>query len=474
MLNEPGFLESFDGVPISDTFENMTVTYLVQEAVNNRSIVVTSTGSVANATSLLRHLMIPFAGSSHLYSQQLVYDTDVNSQDVKPWHRGFEDPYWSDPMETVDIGHNKGLWIELAACPLRTEMIMGALDDDDDINLAVWDGTAWGNQIELTDEAKKEVKCFDVAYESLSGDALVVARHQDDQSLRYVVWDGTSWSSMLDGPFIDADKPAVVVMESDPFSDEILVAVLSDKEDIQIFQWDGDGFNDLGVIDHIASVDNRQAMDISYEQVSGDALIVWGRIGAQPCRYRIWDGIALRPEGELPRFDKEVQILLTAADPTSDYMFVAAVDSDKNLSVAVWDGSSWIDSRELEISMREDNRQCFDVAWESSGQEALVAWSRNGTDTLMFWRWTKGTAMAGSPVEVGPNFSDTLSLVQLCPIAETDKIILLVVNESKQLYHSLWDDTFFADDPPVLLGEDMTDRQRKSFDVVQTVGGVGN
>jgi len=59
VLNEPTFVEENDGEPISGTFHGMPVEYMVDKAENNESILVTSTGSVANATSTLKHLIIP-------------------------------------------------------------------------------------------------------------------------------------------------------------------------------------------------------------------------------------------------------------------------------------------------------------------------------------------------------------------------------------------------------------------------------
>ena len=67
--------------------------------------------------------------------------------------------------------------MELEGCPIRKEVVAGVLDSNDDINLAVWKGAAWGNQQTFTNTADSNYKCFDIAYESQSGDALVVGRY---------------------------------------------------------------------------------------------------------------------------------------------------------------------------------------------------------------------------------------------------------------------------------------------------------
>ena len=40
-------------------------------------------------------------------------------------------------------------WAELEGCPTRKEIVGGLIDSNDDIKLAVWDGTSWGNPLAL-------------------------------------------------------------------------------------------------------------------------------------------------------------------------------------------------------------------------------------------------------------------------------------------------------------------------------------
>ena len=68
---------------------------------------------------------------------------------VIPKNRRLLGAQWLDAVDTVNIGGDVH-WMVLQGCPQRKEMIMGTLDSANDINLAVWDGTSWGNLIEFT------------------------------------------------------------------------------------------------------------------------------------------------------------------------------------------------------------------------------------------------------------------------------------------------------------------------------------
>ena len=76
--------------------------------------------------------------------------------------------------------------------------------------------------------------------------------------------------------------------------------------------------------------------------------------------------------------------------------------------------------------------------------------------------------MAATPVNVGPDCQDTPMLMRLLPIAGSTQIMLTVVNDSEELYHSLWDGNVFLDDPPFFLSDMLTSKDRMPFDLSTT------
>ena len=87
-----------------------------------------------------------------------------------------------------------------ADAPTRDEKIVVGIDASGNTSLLRWDGTSWtGIQLAGT---VSETYWYgaDVAYEQLSGDAVVV--WNNGSQLQYAVWDGTSWS---DGANWDTD-----------------------------------------------------------------------------------------------------------------------------------------------------------------------------------------------------------------------------------------------------------------------------
>lgn len=88
-------------------------------------------------------------------------------------------------------------WIKVISKPgiASVEKIMCTGDNADDVNCQVWNGTNWGNLIEIS-TAKGANRGFDLAYEGISGRGIVCSRTAaDTQTPVCRIWNGTSWSS---------------------------------------------------------------------------------------------------------------------------------------------------------------------------------------------------------------------------------------------------------------------------------------
>lgn len=382
----------------------------------------------------------------------LVYD---KSGEAVPKYRQLLGANWSAREDTIDIGSDTVTWMVLQGAPHKKEMIMGTLDASNDINLVVWDGTSWGNLNEFTTSSNDEYRCFDITYENLSGDALVVGRYAASGDVRYNIWDGNAWAfptAQIDANLTPGSSLQYIDMASRPNSNEIMIALVQFNNDLKVVQWDGAAFIDHGVIDTDMATGEYGSAEIVYEQQSGDALILWNHKNLSQIYYRVWSGASLGPVNLLLPFDFDAtpNVIRAAADPSSDYIFVAAVDSDRHLNVAVWDGSAWSDSRELDTATNHREGQVLDVAWELGGDDVVVAWgSASASYNITYFTWRKGTALADHAVRIGPNFQNRVDEVILLPVSGTSKIIALATAPNRKLQYSLWNGSGFVGDPAV-------------------------
>jgi hypothetical protein len=469
LLNDPGFTPESDKYYMHSLGDGR-YGYKVRMPTQTTFATVATVGAMGNIAT--QQSYVQYIIPSNVFT---VYGNSTHQNAIS---RRLIGAQWTDPFNIPTGGAPMIHWAELEGCPTRKELVGGVIDSNDDIQMTVWDGTAWGNQLAFTNNADRNYKSFDIAYESQSGDALVVGRYDATTTVRYNIWDGTAWVHVTAQPAFNLASGALslVTMASCPGNDDILIATVNWNNDLQLFRWNGSAFTDLGTIASSTQTDEYGVVQIVYEQQSGDALVIWSSEGEM--RYRVWNGSTLGPENIISLFPDDVKVLRAAADPASDTIVLAAIDKFYDITVAVWDGDAWTDSREVETSGADLNVQCFDVAWEASGEDALVVWAPWNKNYVRSLAWRKGTMLADSSVEQGPDFQDLSLLVRLLPISGTEKIVLLGENWNLQeLRYSLWDGDRLKGDPAILLESDIPVNFKIAFDLAEAdvprTGGTG-
>ena len=468
LLNQPGFAPASD-VYYMHSLEDGRYGYKVRRPTETTFATMATVGAIGD--NVVNQSYVQYIFPSNVFT---AYGSSTNPI---PKYRRLIGAQWTDPVDIPTGATPSVHWTVLEGCPIRKEIVGGMLDGNDDINLVVWDGTSWGNSHTFTANAEMNYKCFDIAYESQSGNALVVGRYDGSTTVRCNIWDGTAWIHAVAQPAFNLASGALrlVTMASCPGNDDILIATVNWNNELQLFRWNGAAFTDLGVIEDSTATDKHGVAQIVYEQQSGDALILWTARGT--IRYRVWNGVALGTENTVSGFNADVFVLRAAADPASDYIVVAGIDKFYDITVAVWDGDAWIDYREVETSCGSRAVQALDVAWEASGEDALVIWQPSSSAFVRSLTWEKGTTLADSTVEQGPDFQNPW-LVRLHSISQSEKIILLVEDYSNDLRYSLWDGERFKGDPAILLESNIPVQNEIAFDLTEAnvprTGGTGS
>gem|GEM_PF-2972013 len=120
-------------------------------------------------------------------------------------------------------------WVKLASEKRAGSnyIICGNLDDGNDLDVQVWDGSSWGTSVEVSATVESDAKrSFDVEWEATSEHrGIVVYAQNNSQDLRYGTIDGKTVNDIdgnsLDVDDITSDEPDTVRLCPDPYSDDI-------------------------------------------------------------------------------------------------------------------------------------------------------------------------------------------------------------------------------------------------------------
>ncbi len=393
--------------------------------------------------------------------------------DTSPEYRRMFGTNWSDSGNTVEIYSEPVWWMELEGSPIGREAVMGVLDDNSDIHLAVWDGSSWGSERAFSTGTNRNYKVFDLAYESQTGGALVVGRYDASGRAQYNYWDGLDWeytTSQL-AFYHDGAVLANVVLDPNPKSDGILIGSICSDYNLDLHYWTGAGFVDLGQFDNDVNTYGHGCLDIVHEQQSGDAMVVWTHFKRPAVVYAALSGIATLDIGLAPGFGSDdIRLVRVAADPASDYILMAAVLNNNELHAAAWDGDSWTDSALIESKVTHNDRHLFDVAWEAAGGQAMLAWGPDADKTVPHYiTWQPETALADCVPQSAPDCLTDVKLMRLSPVSGSDDLLLVTRNNDQELRYSHWTGSSFHGTEASFVDSPIDKDQSLSFDLAEAM-----
>ncbi len=371
---------------------------------------------------------------------------------------------WADRVGTRSIGA-RVYWEVLRAHPSRAEAILGVLGRAACVTVQVWDGDSWEALLEVSSKTAPQnnwYRGFDIAYEQSSGDAIVVYSIGENDP-EYRVWDGSSWSEPDTAHLLSDGIIRWVKLVPKPSSDTITLLALDDGEGVSAAIWDGSQFGDSICLETDATRSTTELMDGAWEGSSGNCLVVWGRMLSNSgyTYYNTWDGSQWGSSIQGPSLGSkcEPNWLRLAPKPASDTMLLAVGYDYLNsarLMVNLWDGSEWGSYMTVEPDKMEDrDRRCFDMVFESSGDQAVLGWSDQGFHTLDYRTWTSGTGW--SDEMTGPDLGNDIKLVQLRADPYSDEMMLGTVTDDWHLQLTLWTGSSWG---AVTLADSFSSRQK--------------
>lgn len=189
-------------------------------------------------------------GTNSSGSNEIAYRTKSGSSSCGAVNWSNQNNY--DPVRTSGVIN----WVKLSRDKRSSSDLIGAIwaDSSSRLSSSIWNGSSFVNEPNYTLETSLEkasfsqdVESFDIEYESLSGDIMVVwgisSGNNGTNGVRYATCNGgtayCSWSSKLTPPTFRDDATNLDI-SSNPNTDEIVFASIGNAgSDLQIGYWSG-------------------------------------------------------------------------------------------------------------------------------------------------------------------------------------------------------------------------------------------
>ncbi|MHB0995340.1 MAG: hypothetical protein ACYC2I_03110, partial [Elusimicrobiales bacterium] len=421
-----------------------TVYYWAVRAVDE----VNNTGALSNSPSAAAQTAGAVGG---------IMQFGVSSSYDVPYVRKWAPPDFGSAqtgVETAAAANSQIRHAVVKASKLRNEKLSGLLSSDGVLQVQRYNGVTdiWTNEWSVTDigAANSAYRGFDIAYEQLSGRAMVLYSGATAGELKYNIWNGSSWSGAVTLTSGTANASLWVRLEPKPGSDELMAAVLKATSlEIYAMRWTSTTWKDDTQIVASAVSSAKQNYDLAWEKDLGRCIVVYRGATAGRAETKIWDGSAWSQYTAnyfaFAGGNGNAQWIRLVPAPTSDRIGATAVDDGADWNASIWD-SGWGYQATENTAVRNVANQArtIDAAWESDGNKLVVVAAETNND-VRYSSWTSGawqTTLAAAPTLAG--WSNDPNYIQLESDPNTNSIILNAVSAGNDFRAANWNGASFS------------------------------
>ncbi|MBP9864402.1 hypothetical protein KBC54_03065 [Patescibacteria group bacterium] len=427
---------SFSGV--SDLFGGNTRAVTISSPGTNRKLIssavtwqqnIQRTGSVSLVTYLTNWRAIATAA---VKNGLLIYGDGT----ATPKSREYDATTNTfDPQASVLLATTSTTFI-VRTSPSSTEAILGFVNQSGVLTVACYNGTTWTQEWTATVAGTNVSRRFDIAYETNSGDVMVLYGTDtvSANELAYRTKPGSAgcgsgnWAAITNISAARTNgKIDYVRMAWDRrASSNLITAMWADTQaDVSALVWSGTTWSNEPTtvsettLDLIAFAQDIENIDLEYESLSGDLMMVWGKVvgnGANGVRYRTctggtaactWSGI-LTPA----TFLDDATSLDISANPNSDQIVFASVGKNQSdLQLGYWSGTAWTNTANADTSSNPPAAGMKQIAtgWLVNGatSRSVITYGDQGSNALDWYTgalgvFTKQTDITMVPAGVNP------------------------------------------------------------------------
>ncbi|MBI4084637.1 MAG: hypothetical protein HY431_01905 [Candidatus Levybacteria bacterium] len=244
---------------------------------------------------------------------------------TKPGSTSCGSANWS-PATNINAQRTSGrvMWIRMEGSPLTGSNNISLVwaDEDSDLSAMVWTGSSWGMEpssaletnLERVSHDDQDVLSFDIAYESASGNLMIVwglfqssgctagATLSSTNCIRYARYT-SSWSSAQVIPTVAAPATNIDI-SANPNTDELVLAALDDSQrELSVAYWSGSAWTGIPDIDESTEQARAGTKLIATGWLTAGSttrsIIVYNDQGSTPLRWLVGNGSSFALQSEI-------------------------------------------------------------------------------------------------------------------------------------------------------------------------------
>ncbi len=276
-------------------------------------------------------------------------------------------------------------------------------------------------------------------------------------------WSGSAWSSSVAIPSVGG-QPAWVVAKSCPVRDETMLATLDNGNDVNVCFATAGTWGSVTELTGSANRADSRVMDAAYEQLSGDALIVYQAGNSSYLSSTVCQNGSVGTTSTIAfSSSHQVRWIKLTPLPGSDTIVLMVLSEEPKMCVAFWNGSSWSSVTTLSTSIPMASAQSFDAAPTGSGGTALIAYAKS-SGSQPYYRLYNGSSLGSE--QTMTSVGATPYWIKLVPDTATGRIFAAVQDANRRVHVQLWNGSSWGTSTQV--GSDTGYNDRRLVDLAFT------
>ncbi|MFA5857119.1 MAG: hypothetical protein WC867_07180, partial [Candidatus Pacearchaeota archaeon] len=311
------------------------------------------------------------------------------SATTAPRYRNYTGSDFSLEQALTTTGAGVVEWIEVETNPRRNETIIGVLLDNGNLTVIIRNDSSGATTASLyvanVGTTYDAFKIFDIEYEQLSGNALIVYEADivsADRNINYRIWDGTTLSTQYTHGIssgVVAEPQRVLELIARENSNEILFTTEGGSDDVYAAVWDGSSFVYGLTLTTTNSGGDERNGGLAWEGITGDGLVILGQATGNVFNIYKYSR-ASNTWSNLTNFSITLggvpEDISLCTDPTSNYIGFIIQDSGSDVRAFIWNGTSLKTSPTSDTSTENTASRNIACEWGNTNHEAFFMFAR--------------------------------------------------------------------------------------------------
>lgn len=282
-------------------------------------------------------------------------------------------------QSNYDIGSTSVRFVTLTPQKGTNNIALLTVNSSGSLIAGLWTGASWYGIGAVSSGAVSNLntECFAVAFEGVTGDALVVYGLSGNSTPKYRTFVAGALSAEQSLPSVSG-TPSWIRMISQPGTNTILCAILSSGNQINAYRWNGSSWVANETITSTTGGASDRRFDMVFDPTGSNALMAYSG-GNSTIRYKTWSGSSWSGESLGPTFGNTVRIVKLSTGGTGSQILGLVTDDNWQLDAMHWTGSALVSDGVMNNPLGgEADCEAFTIVPPSTGvnKPKIVSWQQ--------------------------------------------------------------------------------------------------